>query len=317
MNPSEAVALRAQIETSRGRLVDGAGDLPESVRGLWKDALAAIDKAIKLIEPARVKVHKVWAERDLTLNAKNERSIAAVTELYGAVSEQLTKAERLLDEIAYQLDVDIHPARPADVSEAALARRIDEIATALRDRMSGNGERLEAITRYAVASVRAHDDLTLYCLAGGPLDFLYTRCGMDRRQLRRALFKAIRDARLEPIPGEGLLRMLEAPHDDPASWAALRRDIESMAGTVAGDAANGLRLTAMYSPGWGVPANGEPRRVEQPGTPLEGTPMKAPEFENLQRRQTYFHGNDPTPTRATAVPPDLQPSLDTSHITGR
>ncbi len=214
-----------------------------------------------------------------------------------SVAAQLDKADRLLSEIAYKLEEDTRPARPADVSEMAVWRRTDEVAAYLR-RVPGSGEVLHMITQLAGEAIQLHDELTAYVLSGGPLDWTYRELGVDRRSLRTALFRAIREANAQPIAGEALLRVYEAGEDDATSWRALRRDITGMVGSVASDAANGLRTTAMYSPGWGVPSDGQPKRVENAGTPDTTIGVQSPEYENFKRRT------------GSAVPADLAASFD-------
>ena len=291
--------LTREIDQGRARLVAGAADLPAAEATMWAEgALAEIDAALALIEPISARVQRVWSDRRMTLPARQQDAEALIHELHDTVSAHLARAERTIADIAAQLQEGISPPRPEGVSDAReLDRKHDLEALIKRD------PSLERITALMTEAIVEHDALTAYCLTpDGPLSWVYKLLGLDRPRLRSALFRAVREARREPIPGEQLLRMYEAPHTDEASWVAFTTAVGSLVGCVGSQAAALYQREAQLSPGWGVPS--EAQRIEQQrvaAAAMQGTMVKAPEAENLRMRMGA--PEDLTPLlQATAAP---------------
>jgi len=303
VNTDAVERLSQQIEAGRAALVSGASDLPAAVMPLWREALKEIDAGVKASEPVARQVERVWGHREHTLPHRQEQSEALVRGLSADVSAHLERAERNLADIAFQLQEGVNPPRPQGVSEAAVLDRKGDVAELLRRQ----GGALDGITQLMTEAITQHDELTAYVLSpGGPLEWTYRILGVDRPRLRSALYRAVRAARREPVPGEGLLRMYEATHEDPQSWQQLRTAIEGLVGAVGSAAAYAYRQAAINSPGWGVPSEAQ-RLAEQQAaaTAMRGAPVSAPEADNLRMRQGY---------PGEPVPGNLKPSLDTSAV---
>jgi len=269
--------LRQQIEASRAALVDGAGDLPDNVAPLWRECLKALDGAIKAVEPVRGKVGRLWARGELTMAARQQQSEQLVRGLLADVQARLDTAERLLGEIAFALQEGVTPARPEGLSEARELDRKHDLEALLKCETGWKGV-LDRVTQLMGEAIVQHDDLTAWTLTpDGPLAWVYKLLGVDRAQLRAALYRAIRRAHRLPVPGEGLLQRYEAPHTDPLSWQTLRSTVLELVGAVGALAAAQYRAAGRYTP----PADaGNPQRV--PGE--------------------------------SAVPPGLRPSLDLNAV---
>lgn len=274
MNEYAIEQLSQQIEACQRRLVAGAADLPESVAPLWHEVQKEIAAAVAAVEPVKRRLQQLWAQRELTIPARQEQAQALMVALNADVNARLQKADRTLAEIAYQLQEGITPGRPDGVTQVEVIDRKEDIRRLLERAPS-----VELITQLMVEAIDAHDALTAYCLTpDGPLSWTYKLLSIDRSRLRSALFRAIRETRHESVPGEQLLRCYEASHEDMTSWTQLKTAISGLVNAVGEGSAGMYRAAAIHGMGWGTTPSGEPQVLEaerHPPRPPHWTPGPA------------------------------------------
>jgi hypothetical protein len=289
MNEYAAEEMKTTIEAGRAALVAGAADLPAKQAELWREALRELDAAIKVIEPARQRLARVWARSDVNVGARASQSDTLIAEMNERVQGHLDAAERVMAEVAYQLQQTAVPARPADVSDGLVLDRKRELEGVLRRGYNGWKFTCEQVGDLMADAIAQHDELTAYVLTpDGPLAWMYKELlGDQRPMLRAAVYRAIRQAARESVPGDGLLRMLEAPRDasPTVSWPSLRCRVEELLGVVAGQAAYSFRQAAIAQPGWASKSEAQRAAESQEAAKMwNAGAVQAPELDNFKMR---------------------------------
>jgi hypothetical protein len=146
-------------------------------------------------------VDEPWRSGLLAILMQLQLALEAFLALRSATaSELVATAERLANAQLASVRRDVLPTRPPDVSEAAIFDRKADLIRLL-DLQPPGGELLDYALNLAREAIRDGDDLTLYCLASGPLDFYYRARQLD--------FAEVRERILGLRGGSSVARLLE------------------------------------------------------------------------------------------------------------
>jgi hypothetical protein len=100
----------------------------------------------------------------------------------------LNQADELVSQQLVVFRREVLPRCPANVSEAAIFDRKADLIRLLENSLSER-QCLASIVEVGKDALRDRDQLTLYCLATGPLDFYYRARGLSRDLVREKLLE--------------------------------------------------------------------------------------------------------------------------------
>jgi hypothetical protein len=209
------VQLKQQLGASPG--------LSTTVASTITDAMQNCVDAMAANVEAKADVGQLLSDPQYTNAVKIPRSQALLTKAFDQASRALDALKQVKDDTRTALESKWRPARPASVSDTLLVDCKNELK-ALFDVKGGGAAGGNSVAQVAAARLQealtAGDDLTVYCIAGGPLDTYYDRCGINR-QLRNQTFAAVvgpkGDKGGNPAPGPELAALLG---DGPGSVGA-------------------------------------------------------------------------------------------------
>ena len=150
--------------------MDRIGELAEAIRRYGM----AVQQEIA--EPWRSALLGIDTQLSLALETFQSLRVATAQEIV-ASAERLTQAQMA------SARRDLLPPRPVDASELTTLDRKADIVRLL-DRQSSDAELADFVLTLAAEASRDRDDLTVYCLAGGPLDFYFRARQVDPVAMR-------------------------------------------------------------------------------------------------------------------------------------
>ncbi len=193
-----AVMLSAEAE-------DAANFYRIGVHDVTSGALGAIDT----VEIARAELERIARDPDISDSLKASRLADGLTRAETAARSHLDAATTGLDSLKLELDKRLTPTRPEGVSDALLLDMKHDLA-AIVDRETTPDRAQERAVSLAKEAVERGDSLAFHALAGGAMDLVYQRHGIDRAAL------AERFAAFNPSPAGKLLPKFRGAKSVPA-----------------------------------------------------------------------------------------------------
>jgi hypothetical protein len=168
-----------------------AANAPSWATAGLRSIVADLSTAITFVENARTSLPVVAQNPNLSDSYKAGQLAAIIGEAEQSATGKLQAAQSSANTLRAALQRALLPERPRDVTDALVLDRKADLSALLGLQSDGNDMMLKAV-ELAKRAITEGDALTLYVIAGGPMQFFYEAHSLDTAFLAER-FAAVSD----------------------------------------------------------------------------------------------------------------------------